>query len=96
MALALIVNFSVTEANLAEAKRLIAQLAEHTRQEPGCLQYMGHQSTDDPCRFVFYELYRDQAALDAHRASPHYQKFAAGALLKMMETRVTGLFHTLD
>jgi len=96
MALALIVNFSVTKANIEEAKRLIAQLEEHTRQEPGCLQYIGHQSTDDPCRFVFYELYRDQAALDAHRATPHYAQFAAGALVKMMETRITGLFHTVN
>lgn len=96
MALALIVNFTVAEANLEEAKRLIAQLEEHTRREPGCVEYRGHQSTDDPCRFVFYELYRDQAALDAHRATPHYAKFAAGALVKMMATRITGLFNTLS
>ena len=96
MALALIVNFSVAEANIEEIKRLIRLMEEHTRREPGCLQYIGQQSVDDPRRFVFYELYRDQAALDAHRASPHYAQYAAQALVPIMETRITGLFNTVS
>lgn len=96
MALALIVNFTVSESNITATKELIREMETHTRKERGCRRYQGHQSVEDPHRFVFYELYDDQAALDAHRASPHYAKFVTNALLGMMETRIVGMFQTLD
>ena len=33
----------------------------------------------DPDVYYFYEVYRDQAALDAHRATPHYAVWRAAA-----------------
>jgi autoinducer 2-degrading protein len=46
------------------------------RDEPGCLRFDVHQSTDDPNRFVLYELYRDEAAFyEAHRSAPHYKQW---------------------
>ena len=53
-------------------------------------------TTEDPRRFLFYELYDDQAALDAHRASAHYERFVTNGLLKLIETRVSGLFTTIS
>jgi quinol monooxygenase YgiN len=96
MALALIVNFTVAEENQEQAKVFIRKMQEHTRREPGCRLYIGHQSVEDPLRFVFYELYDDQAALDAHRASPHYAEFVTNGLLKLMATRILGQFHTVE
>lgn len=96
MALALIVNFTVADANLEKTKDLIRKMEEHTRREPGCRQYIGHQSAEDPHRFVFYELYDNQKALDAHRASVHYAQYVTNGLLPLMETRILGIFNTLD
>lgn len=45
--------------------------------EPGCLRFDVLQDRDDPDRYYFYEVYRDEAALEAHRAAPHYQVWAA-------------------
>lgn len=45
------------------------------KSEPGCLVYRAHRGTDDPDAFVFYEVYADEAALDAHRRSPHLAAF---------------------
>jgi len=42
-----------------------------TRAEPGCVEFWLHRSVDDPGAFVWYENFRDQAAIDAHIASPH-------------------------
>lgn len=39
--------------------------------EPGCLVYRPHRSTVDPDLFIFYEMYRDDAAFEAHRNAPH-------------------------
>ena len=40
------------------------------RDEPGCLRFNVLQSEEDENVYYFYELYKDEAALDAHRAAP--------------------------
>lgn len=40
--------------------------------EPGTLQYVLHRSTTDPNQFFVTELYRDQAAFDAHAGGPGF------------------------
>lgn len=55
----------------ALAALLKEQVAAVRAAEPGCLVYRPHRSTKDPDVFVFYEQYRDDAALDAHRKAPH-------------------------
>ncbi len=45
------------------------------KDEPGCLQFDVVQDNEDPNRIHLYEVYRDQAALDAHRKAPHYTKW---------------------
>jgi (4S)-4-hydroxy-5-phosphonooxypentane-2,3-dione isomerase len=34
------------------------------------------QDRDDMNRFYFYEVYRDEAALEAHRQTPHFKLYA--------------------
>jgi len=38
--------------------------------EPGTLVYVMHEADDDPDVVVSYELFADEAALEAHKASP--------------------------
>jgi quinol monooxygenase YgiN len=54
----------------ALARLLEEQVAKVTASEPGLLVYRPHRSTKDPDVFVFYEQYKDEAALDAHRKNP--------------------------
>jgi quinol monooxygenase YgiN len=48
-----------------------------TRNEAGCLAYELHSDPENPGKFMFYEKFQSQAALDAHVASPHFKKFLA-------------------
>jgi len=48
-----------------------------SRQEPGCLRFDLLAAPDDDCTFHALEIFADQAALDAHRATPHYRAFVA-------------------
>ncbi|MCX7139330.1 MAG: putative quinol monooxygenase [Proteobacteria bacterium] len=45
--------------------------------ESGCHRFDVYQSSENPALFFLFEVYADQAALDLHRASPHYLKFRA-------------------
>jgi quinol monooxygenase YgiN len=62
-------------------------LAEASRQEPGCVSYIPHHVEADPDTVVIYEQYRNQEALAAHRATPHFQKLAVGGLYQRMRER---------
>ena len=42
------------------------------RDEPGCLRFNVLQDEKDENVYYFFEVYKDQAALEAHRNTPHY------------------------
>jgi quinol monooxygenase YgiN len=43
------------------------------RDEPGCLRFNVLQDKTDADVYYFYEVYLDEAALEAHRATPHFE-----------------------
>ena len=44
--------------------------------EPGCYRFDVLEDASDPDLVHLYEVYEDQAALDAHRKMPHYTRWA--------------------
>src|SRR5215207_7120629 len=50
-----------------------------TRDEVGCLRFDVLQDRDDQNHFFFYEVYRDDEALEAHAQAPHYARWRAAA-----------------
>ena len=42
------------------------------RDEPGCYRFNVLQDEQDENVYYFYEVYTSPAALEAHRATPHY------------------------
>jgi quinol monooxygenase YgiN len=66
------------EANAEAFDRLVAETAPGIRQhEPGTLIYAVHTVEGQPLQRIFYELYRDRAAFDAHETQPHTRRFLA-------------------
>ncbi|VAW02227.1 hypothetical protein MNBD_ALPHA06-1357 [hydrothermal vent metagenome] len=51
------------------------KMVEATREETGCIEYGFALDMLNPCRMRIYETWADQAALDAHMASPHMAVF---------------------
>ena len=64
---------------LERVKEMLTSLVGPTRQEPGCISYVLHQSKDEPSSFLFLETWRSQADLDAHLRKPHLKAFVAQA-----------------
>ena len=56
------------EASLGDAQGSV-------RDEPGCFRFDILKNTEEPNLFHLYEVYEDEAALDAHRNAPHYKKW---------------------
>ncbi len=65
----------------------LEQLATESRKEPGCLTYIPHWSESASDTVLIYEQYQDRAAHEAHRSTPHFQKYAVGGLYQRMRER---------
>jgi quinol monooxygenase YgiN len=75
-----------------EILQILTALTRLSRQEPGCVSYVPHSVEGNPDTIVIYEQYRDTAAAEAHRATPHFAKYAVGGLYqKMLERHVENL-----
>jgi quinol monooxygenase YgiN len=48
------------------------------RDEPGCVRFDVLQDNDDPNTYYFYEVYHDEAAVAAHRQTPHLAPWSPG------------------
>jgi quinol monooxygenase YgiN len=51
--------------------KILQSFVAPTRTEPGCISYDFHHDASDPNRFVFYENFVDQAALQTHLSMPY-------------------------
>lgn len=70
----------------------LRELTLGSRREPGCVSYIPHVVESDPDTVLIYEQYRDEAAVEAHRASEHFRQFAVGGLYqRMLERSVENL-----
>lgn len=86
------ISFTVRMTFAAEDRQEIAEilraLTAASRQEPGCVNYVPHYVEGDPDTVLIYEQYKDEAAADAHRHSPHFSKYAVGGLYQKMRERL--------
>jgi quinol monooxygenase YgiN len=75
----LAVRFTCKDTESAEGfDKLVAETVPQIRQhEPGTLVYAVHSVEGKPLQRIFYELYRDRAAFDAHEAQEHTRRFLA-------------------
>ena len=57
----------------------LAALIEDARgsmdHEPGCLRFDVVEDNEDANRIHLYEVYKDEASVEAHRQAPHYIKW---------------------
>lgn len=61
----------------ADLQALLVGMAPHCRAEPGNLRWDVWRDQTSGERYLLDELYRDTAAVEAHRQTPHYQDYLA-------------------
>ena len=62
-----------------EFKQLSLQLVAASRTEEACISYDCHQSRTEPAKFMFYEVWANQAGVDNHFQMPHTRELFAKA-----------------
>jgi quinol monooxygenase YgiN len=67
------VTRAVREGEVEAAVDIIARFVPEARKEPGLEFLMVNQSVTNPAHFLFYEVFRDAAAFEAHQEMPHFK-----------------------
>ncbi|GGN66373.1 hypothetical protein GCM10010112_28700 [Actinoplanes lobatus] len=90
MAYAVIAHYRCAPEDVALVRESLLTMREHTRAEPGNLDYVVHTDAEDPNAFLLYEVYADRAGFDAHAASGHFAEHIIGVIRpRLLDRRVT-------
>jgi (4S)-4-hydroxy-5-phosphonooxypentane-2,3-dione isomerase len=85
---ALLARYRVRSGQGDVVVKALQEMGEAVRRdEPLCLTYRAARSTEDPDVFVLYEEYEDEAALLAHRETPHFLALIEGTIVPQLESR---------
>ena len=90
--LTLAVTYVIKAGREAEAEEHLRGLTVASRNEPGCRTYAVHRARDAARTYFLYEQYDDEAALDAHRATPHFERFGTNGLQTIAESRHAAVY----
>jgi quinol monooxygenase YgiN len=82
-----IVRMRFDQADHDQLNEILCHLTAASRREPGCVSYVPHFIEGDTTTVLLYEQYADSAALEHHRATPHFHQYAIGGLFQMMKER---------
>jgi quinol monooxygenase YgiN len=78
------------EAKDGEADRvadILSRFLPEAQREAGAKLFLISRARDNPAQFLFYELFRDEAAFKAHQESPHFKTYIAGQALPLLARR---------
>jgi quinol monooxygenase YgiN len=78
------------EAKEGQADRIadiLSRFLPEAQREPGAKMFLISRAKENPAQFLFYELFRDEAAFKAHQESAHFKTYIAGEALPLLAKR---------
>ncbi len=84
----LVARYYVRAGHGDEVQAALSEMALRVRErERDCVLYEVNRSQDHPDEFLLYERYRDTAALEAHRETPHFKSIVEQRILPLLVRR---------
>lgn len=68
-------------------KGIIKKFLPQAQAEPGVLAFQIHQSREEPTKFFFYEVFKDEAAFATHGEAPHFKELILGQAIPKLAKR---------
>ena len=66
---------------------ILARFVPQARQEAGVKLFLVHRAMENPAQFLFYELFDDAAAFEAHQQTQHFKTLIVGEGVPRLKRR---------
>jgi quinol monooxygenase YgiN len=85
--LLVVAQWEAKEGEAEQVATILDRFLPEAQREPGAKLFLIGRGRDNPAQFVFYELFRDEAAFKAHQESAHFKSYIAGEALPLLARR---------
>jgi quinol monooxygenase YgiN len=85
--LLVVAQWEAKDGQADEVADILSRFLPEAQREPGAKLFLIGRSKENPGEFLFYELFRDEAAFKAHQESPHFKTYIAGQALTLLAKR---------
>jgi (4S)-4-hydroxy-5-phosphonooxypentane-2,3-dione isomerase len=94
----LVANYYTKEGKDDEVAEVLKKMVAYCNsdEEPGCISYIVNRSIEDPRKFLLYEQYTDESAVEAHRATDMFQEHIVGTVIPMLDHREPHFYNVVE
>src|SRR4051794_7314259 len=85
--LLVVAQWEAREGQADRVAEILSRFLPEAQREPGAQLFLISRANDNPAQFLFYELFRDEAAFKAHQESEHFKTYIAGQALPLLARR---------
>jgi quinol monooxygenase YgiN len=85
--LLIVAQWEAKEGEADKVAAILDRFLPEAQREAGAKLFLISRGKDNPAQFLFYELFRDEAAFKAHQESAHFKTFIAGQALPLLAKR---------
>ena len=85
--LLVVAQWEAKEGQADKVAEILDGFLPEAQKDPGAKLFLIGRNKDNPAQFLFYELFRDEAALKAHQESGYFKTYIAGQALPLLAKR---------
>ena len=85
--LLVVAQWEAKEGQADKVASILDQFLPEAQKDPGAKLFLIGRNKDNPAQFLFYELFRDEAAFKAHQDSAHFKTYIAEQALPLLAKR---------
>jgi quinol monooxygenase YgiN len=85
--LLVVAQWEAKEGEADKVASILDRFLPEAQREDGAKLFLISRSKENPAQFLFYELFRDEAAFKAHQDSAHFKTHIAGRALPLLAKR---------
>jgi quinol monooxygenase YgiN len=85
--LLVVAQWEAKDGQADKVAEILDQFLPEAQKDPGAKLFLIGRNKDNPAQFLFYELFRDEAALKAHAESDYFKTYIAGKALPLLAKR---------
>jgi quinol monooxygenase YgiN len=85
--LLVVAQWEAKDGQADKVAEILHRFLPQAQSDPGAKLFLISRGKENPAQFLFYELFRDEAAFTAHQESAYFKTYIAGEALPLLSKR---------